>query len=282
MNILTFDIEEWFHILDNDSTKGEGEWRNYEYRLDANLDRLLSFLKDNDQKATFFVLGWVAEQFPRAVREIHAAGFEIGSHSHMHQLAYTQSPAEFRADLDRSIKVLEDVTGSPVEIYRAPGFSLTEDNAWVFDALVSAGIRIDCSVFPARRAHGGFERYGYANPSLVEYKGCRIKEFPLNLGTLLGRRFVYSGGGYFRVMPYWLIKRLMRQDDYVMTYFHPRDFDAGQPLIKELSLVRKFKSYYGLSGAFAKLRNLIRDFEFVDLATADQQTDWDSAKVVSV
>ena len=132
MHSLTFDIEEWFHILDCSTTKGAAEWSKYEYRLDENLDRILSLLEKHDQKATFFCLGWIARIFPKAIREIVDRGHEIASHSDMHQLAFEQDVETFRADLDQSIKCLEDATGVKIRAYRAPGFSLQQKNKWVF------------------------------------------------------------------------------------------------------------------------------------------------------
>ena len=282
MNILTFDIEEWFHILDNDSTKTEKEWSNYEYRLDANMDRIFNLLIEKNQKATFFCLGWVAKEFPHILKKIDDLGFEIATHSNRHQLAYEQSKKEFINDLDSSIKRIEDVIGKKVISYRAPGFSIKSDNKWVFEELVKHGIEVDCSIFPAKRAHGGFEEYGYANPSIIDINGYQLKEFPINLYNILSKDIIFSGGGYFRLLPYWLIKTMMKNSDYVMTYFHPRDFDKEQPIIKELSLVRKFKSYYGLGSAFKKLERLITDFEFIDLNEAVENIDWKKIRHVKL
>lgn len=282
MNILTFDIEEWFHILDNDSTKTEKEWSNYEYRLDANMDRIFNLLIEKNQKATFFCLGWVAKEFPHILKKIDDLGFEIATHSNRHQLAYEQSKKEFINDLDSSIKRIEDVIGKKVISYRAPGFSIKSDNKWVFEELVKHGIEVDCSIFPAKRAHGGFEEYGYANPSIIDINGYQLKEFPINLYNILSKDIIFSGGGYFRLLPYWLIKTMMKNSDYVMTYFHPRDFDKEQPIIKELSLVRKFKSYYGLGSAFKKLERLITDFEFIDLNEAVENIDWEKIRHVKL
>lgn len=278
MNILTFDIEEWFHILDNDSTKGEKEWLDYEYRLDANMDRIFSLLDKHNQKATFFCLGWVAREFPHIIRQIHAYGYEIATHSDRHQLAYTQNYKDFQIDLENSIKSIEDITGKKVTSYRAPGFSLMYDNRWVFDILIQMGIKIDCSIFPAKRSHGGFDQFGHAQPAIVSSNNGEIKEFPINLIRISRSNLIFSGGGYFRLLPYWLIQKMVRECNYVMTYFHPRDFDPDQPMIKDLSLVRKFKSYYGLKGALEKLEKLICDFEFIDLREADRRMDWSTAK----
>jgi len=282
MHILTFDVEEWFHILDNESTKTEAEWYRYEHRLEQNMDRILGLLESKHLKATFFCLGWVAREFPHIIRSIADHGHEIASHSDRHQLVYEQKRDEFIEDLHRSVCELESITGSKVISYRAPGFSLMQQHDWAFEALVKQGIEIDCSIFPASRAHGGFATFGAARPVWVDACGVRLKEFPINLFPVAGRPFVFSGGGYFRLLPYQVISFMMERSDYVMTYFHPRDFDSSQPVIQELSIVRKLKSYYGLKSAFEKLDRLVSDYEFVDLASAVRNYDWARADVIAI
>lgn len=282
MNILTFDVEEWFHILDNDSTKSEKEWSNFEYRLDSNMDRIFEMLDRKNQKATFFILGWVAREFPHIVKKIHKLGFEIGTHSDKHQLAYNQTREEFAMDLNRSIKSIQELTGVKVRTYRAPGFSIKEENKWAFEELIKQGIEIDCSVFPAKRSHGGFDNYGDAEPSIVNINGLSVKEMPINLIDYFRQKIIFSGGGYFRLLPYPLIKYMMKKSYYVMTYFHPRDFDKNQPVIRELSFKRRFKSYYGLDSAFPKLERLIDDFDFIDINEADKQIDWNLTKNIKL
>ena len=146
-------------------------------------------------------------------------------------------------DLEKSIKTLEDITGKKVRSFRAPGFSITTKNLWAFDALHSLGIEIDSSIFPASRAHGGMKKFIVSKPSIIKYNGIKLKEFPINTQNLLGYPFIFSGGGYFRLFPYRLIKKFTDNSDYIMTYFHPRDFDINQPLIPGLSISRKFNSY---------------------------------------
>jgi polysaccharide deacetylase family protein (PEP-CTERM system associated) len=282
MNILTFDIEEWFHILDHGSTKTAGEWQCYERRLDSNMDRIIGLLEDQDLKATFFCLGWVAREFPHIVRSLVAAGHEVATHSDQHQLAYEQTPGEFRSDLDTSIKSLEDVSGQKVRAYRAPGFSVKKENSWVFEELISAGIEVACSIFPANRSHGGFPGFGAATPSLVKTESGMIREFPINTTKLFGTNIIFSGGGYFRLLPEVLLKRYIQRSDYVMTYFHPRDFDPGQPIISGLSLARRFKSYYGLRGAQRKLEALLNSYDFISLADAEKMIDWTNVPIVSI
>jgi len=282
MNILTFDIEEWFHILDNDSTKTEREWNTYENRLLGNMERIFTLLERKKLNATFFCLGWVVRKYPHIIKEIDTLGYEIASHSDMHQLVYEQNKNEFRQDLKNSINDIEELTGKKVRAFRAPGFSIMKENKWAFEAIIENGIEIDCSVFPAKRTHGGFESFGAAEPTFIEIDGKRIKEFPINLFKLFRGNIIFSGGGYFRLLPYFVIKRLMIKTDYVMTYFHPRDFDAKQPLIRELPLMRKFKSYYGLRRAYKKLESLLDDFYFIDINEADSLVDWDKAKVINL
>ena len=132
-----------------------------------------------------------------------------------------------------------------------------ESNKWVFSELIQQGIEIDCSIFPAKRAHGGFANFGQQAPCWVDLDGFKLKEFPINVTTMAGLPVIFSGGGYFRLLPDAILAKLWDQQKYVMTYFHPRDFDAGQPMIQDLSLIRKFKSYYGLSGALSKLERLM-------------------------
>ncbi len=282
MNILTFDVEDWFQILDNESTKNEKEWLKLESRIEQNMERIFALLDKNNQQATFFCLGWVARKYPQLLKRIDAAGFEIATHSDMHQLAYEFDKNEFRADLQRSIGSIEEVVGKKVRAYRAPGFSLMKENQWVFEELIAQGIEIDCSVFPAKRAHGGFEEFGYAEPAYIELHGQRIKEFPINTYSVLGQNVVFSGGGYFRLFPYSVIKFMMARSPYVMSYLHPRDFDPQQPMIEGLSVLRKFKSYYGLNGAYAKLEKMIEAFSFVDLKAAELAVDWETARVIKL
>ena len=282
IKILTFDVEEWFHIMDNESTKTEKNWTGYEDRLVANVERILNFLQKTELRATFFCLGWVARKYPTVLKRIDSLGYEIGSHSDMHQLAYEQKKNEFKNDLEKSKYCIEDITGKKLRAYRAPGFSIREENVWAFEALIESGIEIDSSVFPAERAHGGFKSFGRAEPALIDINGSLLKEFPINMWRIVEKNIAFSGGGYFRLIPYFVIRDLMKKSNYVMTYFHPRDFDPQQPIISDLPIIRKFKSYYGLKGAFKKLNKMAREFEWMDLREADLLVEWDKVRVIQL
>ena len=280
MNILTFDIEEWFHLLDNDSTRSASQWERYEVRIWENVDRILRILDETDTRATFFVIGWIARKYPALVRRI-AERYQIGSHTMNHQLVWQQNREEFCKDVADSIHLLEDIAGKKVECFRAPGFSVRETEAWAFGVMADLGIRYDCSVFPAHHAHGGMPSYPHALPGIIRYGDAQIKEFPVSFKRICGRHIIFQGGGYFRLFPYRLIHRwAQRSDGYLLSYIHPRDLDAGQPVISGLSPTRKFKSYVGLKGAEAKLRRFLKDFRFTDIASADASINWSTAPTV--
>ncbi len=282
MNVLTFDLEDWFHVLENASTRTEREWVRFPSRVRANTQRILDLLDRTGHHATFFCLGWIARRYPEVLHEISRRGHEVACHSDMHQLVYELGPQRFAEDLDAAIGAIESATGQKVTAYRAPGFSVTPACNWFFDVLISRGIEVDCSIFPTQRAHGGYEGFGAASPVWVRTSSGRIKELPINTVTVLGRSIIFSGGGYFRLLPLSLIRYWMRRAPYVMTYFHPRDFDPTQPMIDGLSLIRKFKSYYGLRGALGKLEAVLTDFDFVDLRQAVASTDWNAAREIVV
>ncbi len=282
MNILTFDIEEWFHILDNDSTLNQKQWNKYEDRINQNMDKIFNLIQSYNLNATFFVVGWIAKKYPKIIKRIDDLGYEIGSHTHMHQLMYSQCKNVVEKDLKLSIEIIENIISKKVKYFRAPGFSITEKNKWVFEILANNGITHDCSIFPAGRAHGGFPSFKKSTPTKLDINGFTIKEFPINTFSILGKKFIFSGGGYFRVTPYLLIKHFTNKSKYVMTYFHPRDFDPNQPIINELNPLRKFKSYVGLKTCFSKLEKWVTDFEFIDLKTADQLINWEKSPIIKI
>lgn len=282
MKILTFDIEDWFHILHKYPDDILDRWENYEVRIHNGMDRIFKVLLDNDIKATFFVLGYIARKHPEIIKKIHTLGFEVAAHSDMHKVAYHQSRAEFKEDLSNCIYSIEDITAEKVVSYRAPGFSIKQQNIWAFEVLKELGIEYDSSIFPAIREDGGFENFSENRPSIVQYNGTSIKEFPMSVNTFMGNKFTVTGGGYFRFFPYRLIKKIVRESDYTMTYFHPRDFDPKQPMLDDLSLKRKFKSYYNLESSYIKLKQLIYDFDFIDMREAANKIDWNNVPVVSL
>lgn len=279
MNILTFDLEDWFHILDFKDTAQPAQWRNFESRIEANTERILQILEERKLKATFFCLGWIAEKYPALVRRV-SEKHEIACHSMNHQLLNLQSKSEFKEDLHQSLSVLENVTGKKVIAYRAPGFSITRSHGYVFEEMVKAGIKIDCSVFPAKRNHGGIADFPVQKPCRLMGTGFEIVEFPINTRAIFSKHIVFSGGGYFRLLPYSMIRRWMQESEYVMTYFHPRDFDPDQPMLKNLTFKRRFMSYTGLNGSQIKLEKILSEFKFVCVEEAYAKLDVSNLPVV--
>lgn len=268
MKFLTFDIEDWFHILDNPETENVSSWRKFESRVEYGSSLILDLLEKHKIKATFFCLGWIAEKYPKLIKKISNGGHHLGSHSYYHQLAYKQTKTEFRNDLSKSIKLLEDITGNKINAYRAPGFSIKEQNIWAFDIISDLGIKYDSSVFPASRSHGGMSKFSEDKPCFIKTKkGNLLLELPLNTYSLFHKKLVYSGGGYFRITPRIISNYLFNKQQYVMTYFHPRDFDSKQPMVPGLSTIRKFKSYYGISGTYDKLDKILSRNDFYPICS---------------
>ena len=280
MNILTFDIEDWYNC---DFITSDFNWDKYEVRIYEGIERILKELETRNLKATFFCLGWIAEKHPDVIRQIHAQGHHIGCHSYQHELSFRFDRQGFRKDTEKSKKLIEDLIGEPINAFRAPGFSITERNIWSLEVLNELGFEYDCSILPTSHDYGGFPSFGNAEPVILQLaNGAQIKEFPINIQNILGKKIVFSGGGYFRLFPYSLIKYWTSQSRYLMTYFHTRDFDPGQPMIKSLPIMRKFKSYVGLSASFKKFQKLLNDFEFVNVLDADKLINWETARVIKL
>jgi polysaccharide deacetylase family protein (PEP-CTERM system associated) len=275
MNILTFDIEEWY-IGKEMSTIGK---ESYLVRLNNLLGKLLDDLDEYHLTATFFCLGIIARMYPGVIRTIMSIGHEIGCHSDKHEWLTGFTHVEFEHDTRVAIDSIEQVIGVKIKSYRAPAFSIGESNKWALGILARNGIERDASIFPARRDFGGFPAFEYQVPMIIDHDGWKIKEFPVGMTKILGRNVAYSGGGYFRLFPYPAIKALASMNDYVMTYFHLHDFDKEQ---KRQLGSRYFKSYYGINRAYDKFRRFISDFEFVNLEEAERLVDWDSTLVVKL
>jgi polysaccharide deacetylase family protein (PEP-CTERM system associated) len=271
MNILTFDIEDWYNCDFEDQNLN---WERHEVRIYEGVDRILEELEMHNLKASFFCLGWLAEKHPHVIKKISEHGHHIGCHSYQHQLSYKFTEKEFRNDTDRAKKHIEDIIGYEINAFRAPGFSIIEKNTSYFDTLTDLGFVFDASVFPALHDYGGLPQFKNSSPFIIETSSGLLKEFPMTTFNFLSKNLVFSGGGFFRILPYPLIKLLSQKSNYLMTYFHPRDFDPNQPIIKTLSFNRKFKSYIGLKGSFSKFKKYLNDFDFINIEIADQEIDW--------
>lgn len=264
-SIFSVDVEDWFHILDVPSTPPPDAWDALPSRVEANFQRLLDLFDLTGTRTTCFFLGWVGARFPALPREAARRGHEVASHGHAHQLVHSQTRAEFLADVTRARKTLEDAIGQPVDGYRSPGFSLNERTTWFFEALLEAGYRYDSSVFPAAHGHGGL-RTARKEPHWRTYAAGTLGEFPISVTEVLGRRQCFFGGGYLRLFPYPLIKkmaaRVERDNRPVVFYVHPREVDPDHPRLP-MSRSRHFKSYVNLHTTEPKIRRILADFNIV-------------------
>lgn len=273
MNVLSFDIEEWYTYQLN--PYGGKEY--YLPTINKYLDSLLNLLDEREFKATFFCLGIIAREYPEVIRKIADRGHEIGCHSDKHLWLNQMKPENLYEDTRLALDSLQNVTGTKVCAYRAPAFSIGRNNLWTLSILSECGISIDCSIFPSSRSFGGFPDFNYQEPCLIKYSGIIIKEFPITTLKCLGKDIAYSGGGYFRLVPYSIIKKTVRESDYVMSYFHIRDLDKTQ---KKRLDARYFQLYYGINRAYDKLTHFLTDFQFTNIHNANELIDWDNVPVI--
>jgi polysaccharide deacetylase family protein (PEP-CTERM system associated) len=268
-NALTVDVEDYFHVSAFAGDVPRHQWDMLESRVVRNTECLLDILGEAGVTGTFFVLGWVAERFPSLVRRIHSCGHEIASHSYAHELVYEQSPDEFRADLRRASRVIEDLTGTAVRGYRAPSFSVTNKSLWALDVLLEEGYTFDSSIYPVRH-----DRYGIPDfprlPHRVVRPAGRILELPASTVRRFGVNLPVGGGGYFRQFPYmWTsagIRSINEQERQpAIFYLHPWELDPDQPRINGSALSR-FRHYRNLDRTEGRLRRLLSDFRFSPIA----------------
>ena len=265
VNAMTIDVEDYFHVSAFEGVVVREQWHQFESRVCGNTERLLRIFQAHGVRATFFVLGRVAEQFPALVADIVAAGHEIASHGYDHRLVYSQTASAFREDVRRAKGQLEALTGSPVDGYRAPSYSITARTPWAFDVLIEEGHRYDASVFPIRH-----DRYGIPDAprhahvisrpagSLVEAPGSTVRLGPVNLPM--------AGGGYFRLLPYWWtrwgisrVNQLERRP--AIFYLNPWEIDPEQPRLPASRLGR-FRHYRNIHRTENRLHQLLKDFRF--------------------
>lgn len=264
-HMLSFDVEEYFQVEAAAADVCPERWYEYPRRLLPSVERILELLAEHNQRATFFVLGWVAANEGEVVRRIASAGQEIASHGMTHAMLGRLTPEQFRHELCDSRKLLEDLSGRPVAGYRAPTFSITRATAWAFDVLAEAGFRYDSSVFPIRH-----DRYGVPGaprrPHLaIGPGGGRMLELPLLTLQFGPLRIPVAGGGYLRLFPLRLVTAGLRQAARAgspgMIYLHPWELDPDQPVLP-MGRLNRFRHRVGLARTHEKLRRLLRSFRF--------------------
>jgi polysaccharide deacetylase family protein (PEP-CTERM system associated) len=265
-NALSVDVEEYYHAAIFRRGTQAIPVTSFESRVEQNIDQLLTLMKEHYAKATFFVLGEVAQLHPGAVRRIAAEGHEVACHSDHHVDVYSQSPSEFRADVRQAKQRIEDVIGEAVVGYRAPNFSIGRGQGWAFQTLLEEGFRYDSSVYPI--VH---DRYGHRTAPRFPYEiwgdgSARLIEFPIGTARICGWNIPIGGGGYFRLAPYSYTRFGFQRVNSgerrpVMFYLHPWELDAGQPR-PPMPWMDAFRHYVGVKKQVAKLSSLLARFHF--------------------
>jgi polysaccharide deacetylase family protein (PEP-CTERM system associated) len=291
MKIISFDIEEWYI-----SKVTHGESKEIFQKYDQMLENILAALEENECKATFFCVGKMAEEFPEVIKRIAAKGHEIGCHSNTHTWLNKMTEKECREDTRTAIDSLEQCIGQKIKSYRAPAFSIGENNTWAFEVLAECGIERDSSVYPATRDFGGFPDFGTKGAAIVKRNGVDIKEFPIAMTSLFGSDMAYSGGGYFRFFPLWFIRRQMKKTDYSICYLHIEDLlvEQNKPMSREeyeeyfkepgtfiARHKRHIKANLGKKGAWPKLRKLLTSKDYVNLEQANSIVDWEKVPIIN-
>jgi len=265
VNAMSCDIEDYFQVSAFEGHVSRGDWDRLPGRLERNMERVLALMERHAVKTTFFTLGWVAERFPNMVRAIVEAGHEVASHGYSHTRIHHQSRSEFREDVTRSKKLLEDQSGKAVLGYRAPSYSIGKDTLWATDELEKAGYLYSSSIYPIHH-----DLYGMPDAPRFPFRhrgGGGILEIPISTARILRINWPSGGGGYFRLLPYALFRRGLRRINELESkpcvfYFHPWELDPEQPRPENLSLKTRVRHYLNLGRMEARLERLLQDFRW--------------------
>ena len=275
LNAFTVDVEDYFQVSAFEKHIDREDWEKYPHHVEDNTQRILDIMAENDVQGTFFVLGWVASKYPQLVRKISDAGHELASHSYWHRLVYEMTPDEFREDLRMSKQAIEDAAGVSVDCYRAPSFSITKTSIWALDILVEEGFRCDSSIFPI--VH---DRYGIPGAKTgihqIETAAGPLWEFPPSIRKLGKLNLPISGGGYFRLYPYFFTENSFRAVNKngnrpFMFYIHPWEIDPSQKRMSFASPSTRFRHYINLKTTHKKLQRLLKGFRFGRISDVLQQ-----------
>lgn len=272
LNAFCVDLEDWFHSFGIRSPYEDPRtWDDAPSCVVKDTETLMRMLDDAGVRGTFLTLGWVAERHPNLVRQLAREGHEIGCHTHLHRLVFDLTPEEFEADIARSLAVLREVSGQPVNTFRAPGFSIRETEMWAFPILRRHGITVDLSIVPAVRDHGGMSSFT-RDPCILRTSEGDIRCLPNPVMTLFGRPVPFAGGGYLRLFPSRLIAAGFRENHAAnracVTYIHPRETNPAQPRLprprwwKAHEQIKYQKYYVNIHTTAAKLRFLLSRFRF--------------------
>jgi polysaccharide deacetylase family protein (PEP-CTERM system associated) len=265
-NALTVDVEDYFHVAALAAAIDRSTWDQQEYRAEKSTWSLLRLFERHDVRATFFVLGWVARRSPSLVKSIRGNGHEVASHGLSHKLIYNQSPEEFLGETREAKSILEDMLGEPVLGYRASTYSITARSLWALDIIRELGFVYDSSIFPIRHDLYGIPDAPKMPSRIATPAGKTIIEFPMSTARIAGVNVPVSGGGYFRILPYWLTRAGLRKLNIeerrpFVFYLHPWEVDPEQPRVK-VGWKSRFRHYTNLNRTEPRLNQLLSEFSF--------------------
>ena len=262
-NVMTVDVEDYFQVAAFDNIIDSKDWDSLPHRVQNNTNKILDIFAEKNIKATFFVLGWVAERYPEIVKRIVNEGHELASHGYAHKKATEQSRSEFKTDIIKAKKILEDISGVEIKGYRAPSYSINKSNLWVHDELKATGHQYSSSVYPVKH-----DLYGIPDAPRFAYQ-CKngLLEIPITTAPVSGRNFPAGGGGFFRLYPYALTRWIIQRSNYKdkqpsIFYFHPWEIDPQQPRQKSASFKSRFRHYLNLEKTEPRLKKLLNDFKW--------------------
>jgi len=268
-NYLTIDVEDYFQVAAFEDIIDPSNWDAMEQRVVRNTEKVLTLLADHQTKATFFIVGWIAERYPQLVKTIHNQGHRIGAHSYWHRKIYDLTPEQFRADTHKVKSILEDIVGEPVLGYRAPSYSITGKSLWALDILKELGFAYDSSIFPIHH-----DTYGIPDAPRFAYRHANgLLEYPISTALLLGRKIPVSGGGYFRLFPYWFTRHALQTINHkeakpFIFYLHPWELDPEQPRMQQARFLSRFRHYNQLQQTQSRFERLLKDFHFQAIEAA--------------
>jgi len=264
-NAMTVDVEDYFQVSAFEPYISKDRWDDIPHRVEKNTNRILDLFKEQHIKATFFTLGWIAERYPELVKRIVDEGHELACHGYEHIRVTQQTPDEFRKDIVKTKKILEDLSGQEIKGYRAASYSIGAENLWALDILKQEGFKYSSSIYPVKH-----DLYGMPNAPRFIYEPIEdsdFKEIPITTLSILNKNYPCGGGGFFRLYPYsfskWAFNRINLQEQQSgIFYCHPWEIDPEQPKQEGLSFKTKFRHYLNLGKMEGRIRNLIRDFEW--------------------
>ena len=263
-NAISIDVEDYFQVSAFEHSIDRNNWDKLEHRVAANMDKVLALFDETDVKATFFILGWVAERYPEIVDKIVKNGHELASHGYGHQRVTDLSRDQFKEDVSRAKKILQDLSGLDVKGYRAPSYSIGKENIWALEVLAETGHEYSSSIYPIQHDHYGFPgapRFTFRD------KNTGLIEVPITTLRFMDRLFPAGGGGFFRFYPYsvtrWAINRINKLEHHpTVFYLHPWEIDPDQPRQKNISAKSRFRHYLNLDKTENRLRQLLDEFSW--------------------